>query len=124
MRDSLTPQRSISARYGKLVLAGVLILAAFMMMRTTIGADPAPAPSDKTIVAADPVKVAPDIFKVALENEYTRVLQVTLKSDSKASTFYLPGHLLMATDPGTVKMTDANGNSKDVELKVGDLTWH
>ncbi len=117
MRDSLS----------KLALAVTLILGAFVMMRTTTAADPAPgdpAPSDRTIVAADPVKVAPDIFKVAFENEYTRVLQVSLRPESKASTFYLPGHLLMATDPGTLKMTDANGNSRDFELKVGDLSWH
>ena len=127
MRESVfspqTSARSPSARFGRIVLAGLLVLAAAAMMRTVSAADPAPGDRAAT-VTADPAKVSPDIYKVAFENEHTRVLQVTLKSDSKATMAYMAPHLLMATDPGRVKLTDNNGNSQEIELKVGELTWH
>ncbi len=73
--------------------------------------------------AQDPVKVAPNNYKVALENDNVRVLSVTVKAGEKIATHSHPDHVVYPIKGGKVKFTYPDGKTKDVELKAGEATY-
>ncbi len=74
-------------------------------------------------MAQDPVKVAPDNYKVALENDNLRVCNVTVKPGGKVAMHSHPDHVVYAVNGGKMKFTFPDGKSKDVELKTGEATF-
>lgn len=72
----------------------------------------------------DPAKVAADIYKVALDNDNVRVLNVTVPAKAKAAVHSHPDHVVYAITAGKVKFTYPDGKSKDVELKAGEAHFH
>lgn len=76
-----------------------------------------------TASAQDPVKVAPDVYKVALENDSVRVCSVEAKAGAKIAMHSHPDHAVYAISGGKVKFTYPDGKSKEVELKTGEATW-
>lgn len=79
--------------------------------------------SGRAALAQDPVKLAPDSYKVALENETVRVCNVEAKAGAKIAMHSHPDHLVYVVSGGKVKFTYPDGKSKDVELKTGEATW-
>jgi len=79
--------------------------------------------SGRGTLAQDPVKVAPNNYKVALENDSVRVCNVQVKPGEKIATHSHPDHLVYTINGGKVKFTFPDGKTKDVELKAGDATW-
>lgn len=73
--------------------------------------------------AQDPAKIAPESYKSALENEYIRIHNVTIKAGAKVAMHSHPDHLVYAQSDGKLKFTYADGKSKDIELKKGTVTW-
>jgi hypothetical protein len=47
----------------------------------------------------DPVKVAPDIYKVRLENDQVRVLDIHRKPEAKSPTHSHPAYVVVALSP-------------------------
>jgi len=79
--------------------------------------------SGRETLAQDPVKVAPNNYKVALENDSVRVANVMVKAGEKIATHSHPDHLVYAVNGGKLKFTYPDGKTKDVELKSGEATW-
>jgi len=71
----------------------------------------------------DPVKVAPNNYKVALDNDSVRVCNVQAKVGEKIAMHSHPDHLVYTINGGKVKFTYPDGKTKDVELKAGEATW-
>ncbi len=73
--------------------------------------------------AQDPVKVAPEAFKVKLENAKVRVLEYMSKPGDKEGMHSHPAVVIYVTSGGKIKSTTPDGKSTDVEYKTGDCVW-
>ena len=76
-----------------------------------------------SVMAQDPVKVAPGMYKVRLNNAKVRVLEVTGKAGQKAPMHKHPGYVVYNLADGSVRFTDAKGATSDASLKAGEATW-
>ena len=74
-------------------------------------------------MAQDAAKVAPHIYKVLFENERLRLLDVRMKPGDASDQHSHPGYLLYALEGGKVKLTDAAGQSAEVDIQAGDAMW-
>ncbi len=76
-----------------------------------------------SVWAQDPVKVAPDIYKVRLENDQVRVLDIHLKPGAKSPTHSHPAHVLVGLSPCKVNFTLPGGKTTVAEIKLGEVAW-
>lgn len=74
-------------------------------------------------MAQDPAKVAPDIYKVLLDNASVRVLEVSGKAGQKAAMHRHPNYVVYSLADGSVKHTDPKGAVADSSLKAGQAMW-
>lgn len=73
--------------------------------------------------AQDPVKVAPNVYKVLMENEKVRVLEATIRPGVKVPLHSHPDHLAYILSGGTMSFTGAGGQKNDITAKVGETLW-
>ncbi len=73
--------------------------------------------------AADPVKVAPEIYKVAIDNADVRALDITVKPGAKTPMHSHPASVLTAFGPCKLRFSTPDGKSNDVEFKGGEIIW-
>jgi quercetin dioxygenase-like cupin family protein len=73
--------------------------------------------------AQDPLKVAPDKFKVLFENDQVRVLDYNGKAGEKLAMHSHPDHVIYNVTGGKTKFTTADGKSQEMESKTGEATW-
>ena len=73
--------------------------------------------------AQDPVKVAPQAFKERLNNDKVRVLEYTSKPGSKEPMHTHGEAVLYVIHGGKFKSTTADGVSKVIVYKTGDVLW-
>jgi quercetin dioxygenase-like cupin family protein len=74
--------------------------------------------------AQDPVKVAPEAFKVLLENPHVRVLEVNVKPGAKIAAYDLTEHVGYVTSGGKIKFTAADGKTaEEMDFKVGEVKY-
>ncbi|MFL6310390.1 MAG: cupin domain-containing protein [Nitrososphaera sp.] len=71
----------------------------------------------------DAVKVAPDSYKVLLENDAVRVLEVRIKRGTKSEMHSHPKSVAVCLNDQRLKFTFPNGKSEDTELKRGQAVW-
>jgi quercetin dioxygenase-like cupin family protein len=76
-----------------------------------------------TAVAQDPVKVAPEHYKVLLENDRVRVLEYVSKPGDKEAMHSHPANLLYMLSGATVKFTLPDGKTTESQLKAGEVGW-
>ena len=76
------------------------------------------------VCAQDPVKVAPNVYKVVLENDRVRVLEATLKPGEKAPMHSHPANVVYPLNASKARFTMPDGRSVEVELKPGEASWH
>src|SRR5713226_8949051 len=70
--------------------------------------------------AQDPVKVAPENFKVLLENDQVRVLEFRGKPGDKIGMHSHPAYLTyIISGSGKTKFTSPDGKTTEQEAKVG-----
>ena len=74
-------------------------------------------------MAKEAAQVAPHVYKVLFENERVRLLDVRMKPGDESAQHSHPDYLLYATEGGKVKLTDASGQSAEVEIQAGDTMW-
>ena len=74
-------------------------------------------------LAQDPVKVAPEVYKVTSDNQYVRVLDVHLKPGGKSPMHSHPGYVAVALTPCRVRFSAPDGKSQEVEFKGGEAGW-
>ena len=70
-----------------------------------------------------PVKVAPDSYKVLLENDQVRVLEVRIKQGTKSEMHSHPRSVAICLNDQRLKFTFPNGKSEDTDLKRGQAVW-
>lgn len=73
--------------------------------------------------AADPLEVAPDMYKLKYENDRVRVMEVTFQPGQSIPEHSHPDHFVVVEEAGQLKITKADGTSMDADLKVGDVVW-
>jgi len=73
--------------------------------------------------AQDPVKLAPEVYKVAIDNADVRALDITVKPGGKVGMHSHPASVLTAYTPCKLRFTSSDGKSADSEFKPGDIVW-
>ncbi len=71
----------------------------------------------------DAVKVAPDSYKVVLENDQVRVLEVLIKQGAKSEMHSHPRSVAICLNDQRLKFTFPNGKTEDTDLKRGQAVW-
>jgi quercetin dioxygenase-like cupin family protein len=71
----------------------------------------------------DSVKVAPDIYKVLLENDEVRVVEFRLRQGAKAEMHSHPRSVAIVLNDQRLKFTFPNGKSDVTDLKHGQAVW-
>jgi beta-alanine degradation protein BauB len=71
----------------------------------------------------DAVKVAPDSYKVVLENDTVRVLEVRIKQGAKSAMHSHPRSVAICLNDQRLKFTFPNGKTEDADLKRGQAVW-
>ena len=70
----------------------------------------------------DPIKVASNVYKLNMENDRVRVLNLTLKPGDKAVMHHHPDHVVYVLKGGKAKLT-SEGKTDILELKAGDTVF-
>ncbi len=73
--------------------------------------------------AQDPVKVAPKQCKVDFENEQVRVLRWKTAPHEKVPMHEHPAMVTIALTEGHTRYTLADGTTREVKSKAGQVTW-
>lgn len=76
-----------------------------------------------TVLAQDPVKVAPNNFKVLLENDRVRVLDFHSKPGEKIGMHSHPDYVTYDVSDTKTKFTSTDGKVTERESKAGQATW-
>ena len=92
-----------------LVVTAILMLAAAFTARVSF--------------AADPLEVAPDMYKLVFENDKVRVMQVTFKVGESIAPHSHPDHFVYVLEGGKLQITNGEGTVADADLKTGDVVW-
>lgn len=71
----------------------------------------------------DPAKVDPAHYKVLLNNEYVRILEVRQKPGYKSPMHSHPHHAVYPLTTSTLKFTSSDGKTKTVTNKAGQVIW-
>jgi beta-alanine degradation protein BauB len=71
----------------------------------------------------DAVKVAPDSYKVILENDAVRVLEVRIKQAAKAEMHSHPRSVAICLNDQRLKFTFPNGKTEKADLERGQTVW-
>jgi quercetin dioxygenase-like cupin family protein len=74
-------------------------------------------------MSQDAVKVAPDIYKVLLENDAVRVVEFRMKQGAKSEMHSHPRSVAICLNDQRLKFTFPNGKSDVVDLKRGQAVW-
>ncbi|QSX77357.1 cupin domain-containing protein [Agrilutibacter solisilvae] len=76
------------------------------------------------VAAQDPAAVGSGIYKCTMENEHTRVCEVTFAPGAKMASHSHPAHVVYVIQPGKLRITDdATGKAEDHDFKAGDTVW-
>ncbi len=73
--------------------------------------------------AQDPVKIAPDMHKILLENDHARVYEFSAKPGAKLGMHSHTNHIVYAVTGGKVRFTTPDGKTTEVELPAGTARW-
>ena len=65
----------------------------------------------QTVVAQDPLKVAPDMYKLLLENDRVRVMEVVFKPGSKIAKHSHPDHFVYVASAGKLTIHKADNSA-------------
>ncbi len=76
-----------------------------------------------TALAQDPVKVAPNNYKVLLDNDRVRVLEFRSKPGEKIGMHSHLASVIYNFSGGKTKFTYPDGRSEERERKAGTVIW-
>ncbi len=75
-------------------------------------------------LAQDPVKVSPTVYKILLDNERVRVLDVTVKPGEMTAMHSHPDYSIYVIEGGMVRFFSSPADTGVVvELKTGAVSW-
>jgi len=73
--------------------------------------------------AQDPAKLDPQHYKVLLDNEYVRILDVRHQPSDKSPMHSHPHHAVYWLTGTTLKFTSVDGKTKMVTTESGQVIW-
>ena len=76
-----------------------------------------------TAMAQDPVKVAPNNFKVLLENDHVRVLEFHSKPGEKIAMHSHPAYITYNFSAGKTKFISPDGKTEERESQADQAAW-
>jgi quercetin dioxygenase-like cupin family protein len=71
----------------------------------------------------DALKAAPNVYKLLMENDRVRVLDVRVKPGEKTKIHSHPDRVVYVLSDHRLKFTSADGASRELELKAGQVLW-
>ena len=74
-------------------------------------------------MTADAVTVAPDVYRVVLENDRVRVLEARADPGAKTEMHTHPSQVAIAIIDGRFRFSSPDGESVEVELKAGEVMY-
>lgn len=77
----------------------------------------------KAPAGADPVKVAGNAYKVVLENDQIRLLEMRAKAGTKIPMHAHPAYVAYDVTDVKAKFTDETGKNEEINTKAGDAVW-
>ncbi len=77
----------------------------------------------KPAMAQDPVKIAPEQYKVVLENDRVRVLEAHLRPGEKTAMHSHPANVVYSLTDSKTKFTPAGGKGTVRTMKAGSAIW-
>jgi len=69
--------------------------------------------------SVDPVKVSPQTYKVILDNDYVRMLEISAKPGDRDEMHSHPANTWYAINGSKIRLYSTDGSSKDVEITSG-----
>jgi quercetin dioxygenase-like cupin family protein len=90
------------------LITSILVMAVVMIARFSF--------------AADPLEVAPDMYKLKFENEKVRVMEVTFQPGQTIAEHSHPDHFVFVEEGGQLTIT-VDGAANPTDLKAGDVVW-
>ncbi len=72
----------------------------------------------------DPVEVSPDSYKVLLENDQVRVLQMDLKAGETDETHSHPSETVYFVKGGKAKIHLPDGGAVEADIPDGHVMWN
>lgn len=75
------------------------------------------------VTAQDPVKVSPQYYKVLIDNDEMRLLEVRIKPGKKEPMHSHPAGAVYALADAKVKSTSPDGKSEEIVMKAGEASW-
>jgi quercetin dioxygenase-like cupin family protein len=79
--------------------------------------------TSKTAMEQDAVQVAPQQYKVLLENDRVRVVEYQSKPGEKAGMHAHPASVAYFFSPAQFKFTLPDGKTAEAEVKAGQVIW-
>ena len=73
--------------------------------------------------AQDPARLDPAHYRVLLDNEYVRILDVRQKPGDKSPMHSHPHHAVYWLTSSTLKFTSPDGKTNTVTTKAGQVVW-
>jgi len=92
-----------------------LLTALMLMIATALMA--------RISLAADPLEVASEMYKLKFENEHVRVMEVTFQPGQSIAEHSHPNHFVFVEEGGQLTITKDDGTVTDADLKAGDIVW-
>lgn len=74
-------------------------------------------------MSGDAAAVAPHLYKVLLENERVRVLELRGRPGDRADLHSHPGQVVIAISDSRLRFTSPDGQSTEAELKSGQAVY-
>lgn len=71
----------------------------------------------------DAIQAAPDVYKVLMENDRVRVLDVKVKPGKRTKLHSHPDRVVYVLSDHRLKFTSADGQVKELDLKAGEVLW-
>lgn len=72
----------------------------------------------------DPVKVSPNNYKVLLENENVRILEMTLKVGERDEVHSHPSESVYFVKGSKLRISLPDGNKMEAEIPDGHVMWN
>jgi mannose-6-phosphate isomerase-like protein (cupin superfamily) len=72
---------------------------------------------------SDPLQAAANVYNLVMENEQVRVLDARFSPGAQALMHFHPNHVVYVFNNGTIKITNPDGKSVNVDLKAGQAIW-
>ena len=71
--------------------------------------------------AQDPIKAAPNLYKVILDNDKVRVMELIIAPNDSVPWHSHPYHLIFAMADGKLEITDKGKAPQTAEFKAGEV---